>query len=55
MRRSEGIPYAVWVAWVWNSTKTHKISMKVLAELYESNYSPEEAVKEYERRYGKLD
>lgn len=55
MRRGEGIPYAVWVAWVWNSTKTHKISMKVLAELYEDNYSPKEAVDEYERRYEKLD
>ena len=55
MRRREGMPYSVWIAWVWNHEGTHKISMKVLAEMYEKDLSPTEAVKEYEKRYGRID
>ena len=52
MRKGEGMPYSVWIAWVWNHEGTHKISMKVLAEMYGDDLSPTEAVKKYEKRNG---
>lgn len=55
MRKGEGMPYSVWIAWVWNHEGTHKISMKVLSEMYGDDLSPTEAVKEYEKRYGRID
>ena len=52
MRKGEGMPYSVWIAWVWNHEGTHKISMKVLSEMYGDDLSPTEAVREYETRIG---
>ena len=52
MRKGEEMPYSVWIAWVWNYEGTHKISMKVLSEMYGEDLSPAEAVKEYEKRIG---
>jgi hypothetical protein len=52
LRKGEGMPYSVWIAWVWNYEGTHKISMKVLSEMYGDDLSPAEAVREYEKRNG---
>ena len=47
------MPYSVWIM-VWNHEGTHRISMKVLSEMYGDDLSPIEAVKEYEKRYGRI-